>query len=201
MYWRYWPSSPVVASGFGAFRGLLRRSPWGLSDHWVCPKGSDGARPFSCPAPRRCAPRSVCRQWTCAHSCKRSGIAMTILPELARSHWTSLAPSACRVPSRRCVLSTARWTHATCCCTCSCSGSCVNCEAQRVAASRVFRGFDTLISYFPISFTPPPNDLPNHVAASSVGAAAHATELKGFAQHALPFFAAKLRETEDDQSR
>lgn len=128
--------------------------------------------------------------------------AMTILLELARSQWASLAPSACRV-----LLSTVR----------ALDGEkdprnlllylqllrqlCVNCEAQRAAGftEALSEVFDTLISYFPISFTPPPND-PHQITSQHLLQALLRTlrSSAGFAQHALPFFAAKLCETEDN---
>ena len=127
---------------------------------------------------------------------------MTILLELARSQWASLAPSACRV-----LLSTVR----------ALDGEkdprnlllylqllrqlCVNCEAQRAAGftEALSEVFDTLISYFPISFSPPPND-PHQITSQHLLQALLRTlrSSAGFAQHALPFFAAKLCETEDN---
>lgn len=124
--------------------------------------------------------------------------AMTLTLTLVRQHWPSLAASGCRL-----LLST---VHAL-------DGEkdprnlllyfqllralCESCEAHQVGGfeEAIPEVFESLSCYFPIAFTPPPND-PHQISAHHLLQALLRTlgSTARFGPHALKFFTEKLRE-------
>ena len=125
--------------------------------------------------------------------------AMSLVFELVRWHWPALAPSGCRLllgvvraidgekDPRNLVLYLQLLRELI-----------VRCEESGAdgLAEALDEVFDSMACYFPITFTPPPNDphqiTPHHLLQALLRTLRSTPKL---APHAVPFFAKRLRET------